>query len=248
MTFTDQAQYDLRCEWGLAGLQALAPAQAVIIVDVLSFTSCVDIALSRGAQVLAYPLQESETAPEFARRHHAQLAGKRGQGGLSLSPQSMSKIEPGSRLVLPSPNGSRLAYLAKADYVYAACLRNARAVAQHAAKVATSIAVIPAGERWRNDHAGLRPALEDLLGAGAVIHALGVTRTRSPEAYAAATLFETMEPRLADVLSGCASGRELIERGYTEDVALAAELNVSEQVPLFQAPSFVPASIESLNP
>ena len=46
---------ELHCEWGLDGLVALAPfCQVLIIVDVLSFCTCVDIAVSRGALILPF--------------------------------------------------------------------------------------------------------------------------------------------------------------------------------------------------
>ncbi len=50
-------------EWGLAGVEALAPhSDVMIIVDVLSFTTCVDIAIGRGGVV--YPYRgTAETCP-----------------------------------------------------------------------------------------------------------------------------------------------------------------------------------------
>jgi 2-phosphosulfolactate phosphatase len=89
------------------------------------------------------------------------------------------------------------------------------------------ITIIPAGERWPDR--SLRPALEDLLGAGAIIHAL--PGRRSPEAGAAEAVFIAMRDKLSDTLYECPSGRELVERGFPEDVALAAALNVSDAVP-----------------
>ena len=49
--FTQEA-WDCRCEWGTSGAAALAPADVTIVVDVFSFTTCVDIATSRGAAIL----------------------------------------------------------------------------------------------------------------------------------------------------------------------------------------------------
>jgi 2-phosphosulfolactate phosphatase len=68
----DQAEYDLRCEWGLEGLLALeATSDAVVIVDVLSFSTAVDIALSKGASVLPYRWKD-----DSAKRFAAEKGGK----------------------------------------------------------------------------------------------------------------------------------------------------------------------------
>ena len=57
MTFT-QSEFDIRLEWGEQGVNLLAPvSDLVIIVDVLSFTTSVEIATSRGA--IVYPYQMS---------------------------------------------------------------------------------------------------------------------------------------------------------------------------------------------
>jgi 2-phosphosulfolactate phosphatase len=71
--------------------------------------------------------------------------------------------------------------------------------------------------------------LEDWLGAGAIIHDL--PGRRSPEAAAAELTFVALRDKLSDTLYECSSGRELIERGFPADVALAAALNASDAVP-----------------
>ena len=88
---------------------------------------------------------------------------------------------------------------------------------------ASAIAVIPAGETW--DSGELRPCLEDLIGAGAVISYL--SGRRSPEADLAVAAFERFRDILSDTLRAASSGKELIERGSAGDLTLASELNVS---------------------
>ena len=54
-SFTSQARYDVRFEWGERGLRALAPhVELLVIVDVLSFSTCVALACARGATVFPY--------------------------------------------------------------------------------------------------------------------------------------------------------------------------------------------------
>jgi 2-phosphosulfolactate phosphatase len=217
----------VRCEWGAAGLAAgLAGAKAVVIVDVLSFSTAVDIAVARGARVFPY-FQPDGGAAAFARERGAQLAGRDRQRGYSLSPASLLGLGPGEALVLPSPNGSRLSLGTGSIPTYCGCLRNAATVAQAAARHGGPILVVAAGERWPDG--SLRPGTEDWLGAGAVIHALA--GPRSPEAALAEAGFLAAREDLEGYLARCPSGRELIGWGCAADVALAAELNVSVTAP-----------------
>lgn len=233
MSFYDQSGFDLRCEWGPQGVEALAPtSDAVIIVDVLSFSTCVEIAVSRGAQVFPFRFKD-ERAAELAREKNAILATKRGEpGGFSLSPGSLLNLPEGARLVLPSPNGATLSLLSGETPTLAGCLRNARAVARFAQNFGSKITVIPAGERWETD-GSLRPALEDLVGAGAILSHL--SGARSPDAELAVAAYERANADLPGFLRACASGRELTERGFPEDVELAAQENVSDAAPMLGA-------------
>lgn len=234
----DQHDYQIRCEWGGAGIAHLASSDVVIVVDVLSFTTCVDIAVGRGATVLPYRWKD-HSAAAYAREQLAELASPRreSEDGYSLAPSSLTAAPSGLRLVLPSPNGSSLAFAAISSgaLVIAGCLRNASAVAKWAQEAGTSISVIPAGERWSDG--SLRPAIEDLLGAGAIIRAM--SGTLSPESSIAVSAFEGSEAVLRDHLRDCSSGRELRERGFAADVELAAEVDVSRTVPVLRGDAFV---------
>jgi 2-phosphosulfolactate phosphatase len=152
---------------------------------------------------------------------------------VSLSPAPMSRVTGVERLVLPSPNGSSIcAQLASSGVpVVGACLRNRAAVARHLRDAGTLV-VVAAGERWPDG--SLRPCVEDLWGAGAVLAALvdlGV-EDLSPEAEVAAAVFRAVEGELPARLSACASGLELAEAGFSEDVDVASMLDVSEVVPV----------------
>ncbi|MCV2216605.1 2-phosphosulfolactate phosphatase [Thauera sp. Sel9] len=229
MAFT-QSEYDIRCEWGLRGAETIARrCNAVIVVDVLSFTTAVSVAVSQGGMVFPYKWKD-DSRITFAEEKGAILAGPRGKGSYSLSPASLSAVQSGQRIVLPSPNGATISLSTGTVPTYAGCLRNAKAVAAAASKHGPRIGVIPCGERWEAD-SSLRPALEDLIGAGAIIQHLG--GSRSPEACAAVWAYEgATSSSLIDTIRGCGSGKELLERGYDIDVMLACEIDSDDAAPV----------------
>jgi 2-phosphosulfolactate phosphatase len=138
------------------------------------------------------------------------------------------EIAEGARLVLPSPNGSTLSLATGEKPTFAGCLRNAGAVARAAQRAGRRILVVPAGERWPDS--SLRFAIEDLIGAGAIISKL--EGTRSPEAQVAVSAFEAAREELYDTLAHSSSGKELIERGFSDDVRLASLLDCSHVAPM----------------
>jgi 2-phosphosulfolactate phosphatase len=170
----------------------------------------------------------------------------------SLSPAGLLACEAIPRLVLPSPNGSTIAAaLVESDSTIAVgCLRNAQAVAQWlvpAIAAGRSVAVIAAGERWSHDDS-LRPALEDHLGAGAILSALvglGHGDGLSPEARAAVELFDASLDMLEERMRDCVSGRELDGKGFGSDVDVAADLNSSAIVPVLVDGAFEPSDESS---
>ncbi len=249
-SFFGQGDFGTRFDWGLAGATVTQPDIAVV-VDVLSFSTSVTVAVERGMQVL--PLSwRGQRAAEFAATHDASLAVGRLEAtrddavpAPSLSPASLLRCEATRRLVLPSPNGSTIAHSLDDTeaVVLAGCLRNSDAVATWllpAAQAGRSIAVIAAGERWSHDDS-LRPALEDHLGAGATLSAmvrLGHSTGFSPEAAAAAQLYDAVAENLPQTLRNCVGGRELSSKGFAADVHVAADLNASSVVPVMVEGAF----------
>src|SRR5258708_36187665 len=142
-----QEEFYIRCEWGYQGLLHLAPtSDAVVIIDVLSFSTSVDIAVHNGA--IVYPYQwRDETALAYASSQQAILASfeRNSDTEYSLSPTSLLKIPAGTRLVLPSPNGSTLS-LATGDVpTFTGCLRYSQAVATAPSEFGKRISLLPVG-------------------------------------------------------------------------------------------------------
>ena len=228
-----QREYRVRLEWGPTGVELLADeCAAVIVVDVLSFCTSVDIAVGRGAAVLPQRWGDRAAAVSEATALGALPAGPRSGTGPSLRPSSLLGLAPGTRLALPSPNGGTLCAVAadRGTVVFAGCLRNASAVAAAAAAATGgAIGLVPAGERWPDGT--LRVAAEDLIGAGAIAAALPAP-SRSPEVELAVALHAAARSRgLGAVLAGLSSGRELIADGFGPDVELAAAQDASTAVP-----------------
>ncbi|MGK8522586.1 2-phosphosulfolactate phosphatase [Nocardia asteroides] len=246
-----QRPWGVRVEWGAAGAMALGPGSAcVVVVDVLSFTTSVSVAVEAGTRVLPYPWRD-DGAAEFAVRRDAALAvGRRAvseREPWSLSPATLRRAPVAARLVLPSPNGSAISAAVSGVPVIAACLRNASAVARWITGRGWGterhpVAVIAAGEQWPGSDA-LRPAVEDWLGAGAVAAALARDGAGplSPEAHAAAAAHDGISG-IAALIRDCASGRELARGGFADDVAVATELDASQAVPVLIEGAFTDAA------
>lgn len=246
-----QDGYSVRFEWGAAAAHELARlGDVLVVVDVLSFSTTVSVAMDRGIRIK--PVGADAVAsgvPTAVRREDTTEAQP-----WSLSPLFIRTGPHADVIALPSPNGARISEAAAAlgAVVFAGCLRNARATAIAARRAArgtdpagqrrrpeNAVLLLAAGERWPDG--SLRPVLEDLLGAGAIIEALvesGVAiQACSPEALMALHAWQATTD-LRGVLSDCASGRELIGRGYPQDVEIAAECNASALAALYADGAF----------
>lgn len=190
----------MRVEWGRAGARSLVEAgiDVAVVVDVLSFSTTVGIAVERGMRVRPHGWRvgaevTSDGADIVAREFDAVLAAPRGQESrqrLSLSPATMAQGPVADRVVLPSPNGSAICadLVGSGVGVIAGSLRNAPCLGHRLAQGDEVVGIVAAGERWADG--SLRPAAEDLWGAGAIVNAyhlarlqrVGTLRARGPRA------------------------------------------------------------------
>lgn len=219
----DQSRYQVRLDWGLDALARLAPADIVVVVDVLRFSSTVIDVVERGEEMM---LDDAAFAVSLNGARVAAAAAA-AAGPDRAGPHALED-EPSAPVVL------------------LAGLRNASAVAQAIADEQerrgrrTSISIIPAGELGHGG-APLRFAVENLLGAGAVIDALttrGIDHS-SPEAATAGEAFRGLRGAVRHLLTASGSGQELIEKDLRSDVVRAAEVDASEAVPIVRGARIV---------
>ena len=207
----------MHLEWGLTGMREGGRlAEAVVVVDVLSFSTAVVLAAEREVEV--YPHRAMDAyAPKVAARVGAHVAEER----LSW----FTGLPTGDKVVLPSLQGGTLCLEAAATgaTVVAGCIRNASAIAAWMAARQGRIVVVAAGDQWRDGSP--RWAVEDLLGAGAIFAGLPEDAI-SAEAQVAAAAFLRSRDRLPEILRACTSGR------MAHDVHLAAAVDASPVVPV----------------
>ena len=251
----EQQDSRVRLEWGPTGAAAVAAdADIAVVVDVLSFTTTLSIATRRGMRVLPFRWKD-DRATAYAEAQDATLAVGRFEARQlddpppSLSPAQLLTSRYVDRLVLPSPNGSTICAAVRdsgsGTTVVGASLRNRAAVAgwllPRLAEGAT-VALVASGERWPDDT--LRPAVEDLWGAGAVLD-LVLARADAPasaEARVAVAAWRAVADGVDDELRTCSSGRELVDAGFEADVAAAAEVDADDVVPVLTHDGFGAAS------
>lgn len=124
------------------------------------------------------------------------------------------------------------------------CLLNASAIAEAANHIqkqtGANITIVPCGEHWedpKEDENDLRPAIEDYLGAGAIIEKL--QGSKSVEAQLCMGAFQYAKSNINEFIWDCGSGRELRERGFARDVTYSAAVDELQVVPILQKDRFV---------
>jgi 2-phosphosulfolactate phosphatase len=243
-----QHGYRCRLDWGRDGARRAAlRGDILVVIDVLSFSSAVVTAVHHGGAII--PCSKRDDAAGIASREHAALAVHRTEvpqhGPYSLSPLTYLSMVPGTSVVLPSPNGATCSICAASTpYLFIGSLLNAAAVADAVTSLLMSsthsVTVIACGERWEDvedEGERLRFAIEDFLGAGAVL--VGIPLAKSPEAELCEMAFRAAGERVPELLLESGSGQELSAKGFGGDVEHASRLNLYESVPVMDAGRFV---------
>lgn len=242
LSFFTQGGYRCRLDWGRHGArQAAERGDITVIVDTLSFSSAVVTAVHHGAVI--YPCATTDDLDALGRRHRAEVAVRRHEvpvkGRFSLSPLTYVGIAPGTAIIIASPNGAVCCASGRpAPHLLVGALNNARAVAAAVSSLLDRtdrcVTVVACGERWKvpTEDGAIRFALEDYLGAGAILSHL--SHEPSPEARVCAAAFVGARDDLPRLIEDCSSGRELRAMGFGQDPAHAAKLDCYDAVPVMR--------------
>ena len=215
----------------------VAGATAVII-DVVRATSCIVEAIANGARTI-HPAVSVEEAVGLRATlagdgNRPLLCGER--GGIRLdgfdlgnSPaEFMSAAVGGRRLVMTTTNGTKaFVAAAGADRVLAASFFNQSAVAR-AITGDRAVAIVCAGREGRF-------SLDDVVCAGHVVRAV-LERVAAPvtlnDGAVAARDLACRHGVSGEMLAGTAAGRALVEAGLGSDLALCAQPDRHQIVPM----------------
>lgn len=207
----------------------LASGRSVVVFDVLRATTSMLTALSSGAkEIRVFPDLDSARAARSAFDGPAILCGEQDAlppPGFDLgnSPGSFTseKCE-GKTLFMRTTNGTRAILAAgEAAALYVAALVNAEAAARALAQKGLDVTLLCSGTNGA-------VAMEDLIGAGAVLDALssiGPVTLESDLARIALSVFTSAKPNLAAALRATTGGQNVQRVNLTPDIEFAATLN-----------------------
>lgn len=213
--------------------------KAVIVLDVLFATSTIVAALAHGAREVI-PAPDGATAKRLAAAHPTgsyvmagELNAETLPGFAHPTPLALLRENVRGRTVIYSTTNGTVALhkSASAAHVYAAALLNARAVVAHvnATHPERTVLIVCAGSADNFN-------LEDFYAAGRLVSLFERDRSEhdfSDAAVAAGLLAARHEGH--DCLRSARVGRMMHERGLAEEVAYAAQSDLFDVVPKFEA-------------
>ncbi|WP_428938940.1 2-phosphosulfolactate phosphatase [Fontivita pretiosa] len=208
--------------------------RAVVVFDVLRATTTIVSALAAGAREVRV-FDSLEAARNAARCFDGPklLCGEQRclpPDGFDLgnSPGQFTADRVGGRTIfLSTTNGTRAIVAARgAARLFVAGLVNATATARALVRESPDVTLLCAGTNGQ-------PAVEDLIGAGAVASALeqfGIVEHSSNTARQAIRLFRDSRDRLAEVLRNTLGGQNIRSVGLDADIDFAARIDAFDLV------------------
>ncbi|MGC8559977.1 MAG: 2-phosphosulfolactate phosphatase [Phycisphaerae bacterium] len=202
----------------------------VVVFDVLRATSTITTAMAAGAQQIRFFAGADEALAARREYPHALLCGEKGclkipGFDLGNSPlEFQPEVVRGRVILMATTNGTKAIHAARSSRrLFAGSLLNARATAEALLRNGEDVVLLCAGT---DNH----PALEDILGAGAVINELqnlaaASAMSATDMAMTACFAFRQAAADLQSALSKAQGGRNLVAAGLSGDIVHCSRLN-----------------------
>ncbi len=211
----------------------------VIVMDVLRATSVIVQAFSEGATEII-PVKTVEEAFEKAKAFPegtTLLGGERNsrkiQGfDLGNSPKEYcSERIRGKRIILTTTNGTRAFYLVSSGKeVLVGSFFNLRAIARYCLSRDEDLLIFASGDEGRF-------SLEDVVCGGMLIEKIaeeGGSVRLTDAAFASRILYERFKRNPLEAFYASHHGRDLVKKGFEEDLLFCARSDISEVIPIFR--------------
>lgn len=213
--------------------------RVVIVIDVLRATSVIVKALSEGAAeiipvaTIEEAFQKAKTFPQGTTLLGGERNSRRIEGfDLGNSPREYipERIK-GKRIILTTTNGTKAFDLVSSGKeVLAACFFNLRAIAEHCLSLEEDLLIFTSGDEGNF-------SLEDAVCGGMFIEKMVEEKESirlTDAAVAARILYEKFKENLVEVFYSSHHGRDLVGKGFEEDLLYCAQTDIYEVVPIFR--------------
>jgi 2-phosphosulfolactate phosphatase len=212
----------------------------VVVMDILRATSVIVYAMSQGASEII-PLATVEEAFQMAKafpRGFVLLGGERNNKeipgfdlGNSPGEYAAERVK-GKKLILTTTNGTRAFHGVSAGReVLAGSFLNIGAVARRCVESSRDVFIFPSGDEGNF-------SLEDTLCGGMLIDLI-TKQEKEPiflndASYAAQIIYHRFKDDLLEAFHLSHHGKELIGRGFEDDLAYCAQIDITNIVPEFK--------------
>ena len=214
--------------------------RTVVVIDVLRATSVIIHAMSEGASKVL-PLASVEEVLRIAEafpRGSALLGGERQSGNipgfdLGNSPREYvaEKVKE-KKLILTTTNGTKaFGLVSSGKEVLVGSFLNIGAVAQRCLESGRDILIFASGDEGNF-------SLEDIICGGMLIDLITQKRKKSisltDASQCAQIVYQRFKNNLLEAFRLSRHGKELISRGFEDDLAYCAQIDITSLVPIFR--------------
>jgi 2-phosphosulfolactate phosphatase len=214
--------------------------RTVVVIDILRATSVMVHAISQGASEII-PVATVEEAFQMHKvfsRHSVILGGERGSKkipgfDLGNSPKEyVAKRVKGKKLILTTTNGTKAFHLvSSAKEILVGSFYNISVTAQKCLELNRDLFIFPSGDEGNF-------SLEDNLCAGMLIERMmkisGRRIALTDASHCAQILYEGYKNNIVEAFRLSHHGKELIKRGFGEDLVYCAQIDITDVVPQFK--------------